>query len=32
MKILQYAGVSIREGDLVSFGSNEELKEQQQEQ
>ena len=32
MKILQYAGVSIREGDLVSFGGNEELKEQQQEQ
>lgn len=32
MKILQYAGVSIREKDLVAFGNNEELKEQQQEQ
>lgn len=32
MKILQYAGVSIREKDLVTFGNNEELKEQQQEQ
>ena len=32
MKILQYAGVSIREKDLVAFANNEELKEQQQEQ
>jgi hypothetical protein len=32
IKILQYAGVSIREGDVVSFANNEELKEQQQEQ
>ena len=32
VKILQYAGVSIREADVVNFANAEELKEQQQEQ
>lgn len=32
VKILQYAGVSIREADVVNFANSEELKEQQQEQ
>lgn len=29
-KILQYAGMSIREGDIYTFGSQDEMKEQQQ--
>ena len=30
-KILQYAGMSIREGDLYTFGNQEEMKNKQQE-